>query len=144
MGVSYTEPNGNTNHRYLNLTKIKMETPKLINLHQIFHLNLLWPPFFILILIDYDNRMAQYSESPMDIRYVYCKYHFNPPPPFLADIGVRSNICLYLENSFKTRYHTNSPPPFLSDKNVSGGGGINMISTVCNFVKSNFTRYYKV
>ena len=100
MGVSYTEPNGNTNHRYLNLTKIKMETPKLINLHQIFHLILLWPPFFILILIDYDNRMAQYSESPMDIRYVYCKYHFNsplliPPPLFLADIGVRSNIGLY-------------------------------------------------
>ena len=38
LGVSYTAPYGNTNHRYVNHTKIKMETPKLINLHQIFHL----------------------------------------------------------------------------------------------------------
>lgn len=62
-------------------------------------------------------------------KYNYRWYHVNSPPPFLADFGDRS------KTGFKgiyqiLRYHANSPPPFLSEKNVPGGGGISMISTV--------------
>ena len=46
-------------------------------------------------------------------------------PPFLADIGVRSNIGL-LGKSFKNAIsHSNSPRTFLSEKNAQGGGELN-------------------